>query len=117
MCGLCRRSSGMGFFTFVNRSQLELAKERHEPKAEHVKRSKPCCEHAYGPDHRPTVGTVKHCAQNFVFAEEAGKRGNSGDGNGGDGDNPERNRNQLAQAAHAAHVLLATHSMNYRTRT
>src|SRR5579859_6573393 len=106
----------MRFFAQIDRSQLKLAKESHEPQAEHVKRSETSGENADAPDNLPAVGTVKHRTENFVLAEEAGERRNSRNGNGGDGHHPEGNWDFRPQAAHAAHVLLAADGMNHRAR-
>ena len=53
-------------------------------------------------------------AQDFIFAEEAGQRRKAGNGKRGDGHHPKRDGNFLAQAAHAAHVLLTADGMNDR---
>src|SRR5438270_8492530 len=86
----CLRRSvhGMCFFAKIDRAELEFAEESHEPQAEHIKGGKAGSENADAPDHRAAVRAVKHSAKNFVFAEEAGKRRNSGDGDGCDRDYP-----------------------------
>src|SRR5256885_47984 len=77
---LCWSVRGMCFFAKIDRAEFKFAKESHEPQAEHIKRSEPGCQYANAPDHGSAVWTVKDSAQNFVFAEEAGKRRNSGNG-------------------------------------
>src|SRR5579871_3092341 len=93
---------------------LVLAEESHKPEPEHIERSQSGSNHANSPDHRSAIGTVKDGAENFVFAEEAGKWREAGNGNGGDRHYPESDRNFLAQSAHATHVLLTAHGVNHR---
>src|ERR1044071_3271049 len=87
-----------------------LSKEREEPHAEHVERCDESCDHSHKPVN-PIL--LVGLPQNFIFAEEPGKRRDSSDGDRASGHGPECPWNLRPQATHLAHVLLAAHGVNY----
>ena len=90
------------------------AKERHEPQAEHVKRSQECRDQSHQPV-RPT--RLIRTPQNFIFTEKSGESWNTCNGQSACRHRPESPRDLLAQPAHLAHILLAAHRVDHRART
>ena len=114
--GLRRSMCGMGFFANIHAAQPQLAEEGHEPQPKHVKRSQSGGDNGDRPQDPVAVSRAGvGFPQNLVFAEEAGQTGRSRDGKGGNGHHPERPGSELAQSAHAAHVLLTANRVDHRT--
>src|SRR6266404_978795 len=93
----------------------EFAEECHIDLAEHVEGGDSRAQPNHRPDDRMAVN--KGLPQDLVLGHESGEWRNAADGErcGEEGD--EGDRHVLSQAAHLAHVLLATHRMNDRARS
>src|SRR5471030_2264231 len=113
MSGVCRSAGFVGLFAGINAAELQLTKERHEPQAEHVERCKSGGEESHSPKNLTAMGAGKDLAKNFILGEESRKWRNTGNGNRGDRYHPECSGNQLAQPAHATHILLSAHGVNH----
>src|ERR1051325_6147493 len=111
---MCGSSSSMGFFANINSAGLIFAKEGHEPEAEHIERGQAGSGQANRPENGATMFPVKGCAKDFILAEKACQRRKAGYREGGNGHHPEGDWDFFAQAAHAAHVLLAADGVDHR---
>src|SRR6266404_6365873 len=91
-------------------SSAVLAKERHEPKPEHIKGGEKRRNNTDQPIH-PT-GLIS-TPENFIFTEESSQRKDASDGDCSNGHRPKCPGDLFSQAAHPAHVLLTTYSVDH----
>src|ERR1051326_7150999 len=103
--------SGVDFAMIVNVGSAIVSEERHEQQPKHVKR----CEQRGNGANQP-VGPIRlPCfPEDLVLAPETGERRDSRYGQCGDAHSEKCPGYVGTQAAHLAHVLLASHSMNHR---
>src|ERR1700682_6353974 len=105
ICGAVRPYLGWsldGMCVIKRLAQPRLAKESHEPQAEHVKRCQPGGDDSNCPE-SSTVFAIEHLPQNLIFAEETGQGREAGDGKRGNGHHPESYRDLSPKPAHAPH--------------
>src|SRR5579872_1328941 len=100
---MCIVGMGIGGVAFrsVGMSTV-FAEECHEPQAEHVERG-----HEGSKDADCPIGPacLIGAPKDFILAEKAGERKNSGDGECSHGHGPEGDRYLAAQSAHLTHIL------------
>src|SRR5262249_23541912 len=84
--------------------------ESQKKKPEHIESSQARSDEANDPEEEEAVEGL---AKDFVLAEEAGERKNSGDGQGGDPESPGGGGDPGPEAAHFLDVLFAGHRVNY----
>src|SRR5258708_3881442 len=90
----------------------ELSEESHIHLARHVEAGEPSAEEQERPDEE--VSVRERLPDDLALGKKSGERENPAQREGRSHEGPEGYRHFVTQAAHLAHVLLATHRVNHR---